>query len=84
MTDIPIRWLKVLCIVALLCAGASLRAQDDKKLPLPQAAEQAVQQSRLTLAGSAPFHLKARIADAVNSNPSYNAEVEEDWISPAK
>jgi hypothetical protein len=74
----------VLCIVALLCAGAKSHAQEDKKLPLSQAAEQAVQQSRLTLAGSAPFHLKARIADAVNSNPAYNAEVEEDWISPAK
>jgi outer membrane biosynthesis protein TonB len=49
-----------------------------------EAADHAVQQSKLTLAGSTPFHLKAHIASSGTPKPEYSADVEEYWVSPEK
>ena len=73
--------------LALLSSLAvTLMAQEagDKVVSIAQAADNAVQQSKLTLAGGAPFHLKAHIANAGTPKPEYSADVEEYWLSPEK
>jgi hypothetical protein len=76
-------------MVFLLCLAAGstglLRAQeDDRKIAIGEAAQGAVQQSRLTLAGGSAFHLKAHIAETTNPDSARNAEIEEYWVSPEK
>jgi hypothetical protein len=45
----------------------------------------AVNRSQITLAGSAPFHLKASVVEATNpENDNYEAEIEEYWAGPQK
>jgi TonB family protein len=56
----------------------------DKAVSIGQAADHAVQQSKLTLAGGAPFHLKAHITNAGTPKPEYSADVEEYWVSTEK
>lgn len=51
---------------------------------MAEAVEHALQQSKLTVPGAAPFHLKARIAATGAARPEYTAEVEEYWVSPDK
>jgi hypothetical protein len=76
---------RLLCLIWLFCSFSSAAfAQDEKRIPFSQAAQNAVQRSQLTLPGSAPFHLKAHIADAANADPAYTAEIEEQWVSPIK
>jgi hypothetical protein len=58
--------------------------QQGKVVSVAEAAEHAVQQSKLTLPGGTPFHLKSHIASSGASKPEYSADVEEDWVSPEK
>jgi Gram-negative bacterial TonB protein C-terminal len=51
---------------------------------MAEAVEHALQQSKLTVPGGTPFHLKAHIAAAGTARPEYTAEVEEYWVSPDK
>jgi hypothetical protein len=76
-------WL-LLCLGLLSWLAVSALAQEagDKVVSIGQAADQAVQQSKLTLAGGTPFHLKAHIANAGAPKPEYSADVEEYWASP--
>jgi hypothetical protein len=78
-------WLS-LWMVALFFLAATMRAQEDqgKVVSVGEAADHAVQQSKLTLAGGTPFHLKAHIASSGAPNPEYTADVEEYWFSPEK
>jgi outer membrane biosynthesis protein TonB len=77
---------RLLCLVLVSLLAVPLTAQGagDKVVSIAQAVENAVQQSRLTLAGGAPFHLKAHIANAGAAKPEYAADVEEFWVSPEK
>ncbi len=72
----PIFLLNVLLTTAL-CAQ-----EEGKQVSMGEAVEHALQQSRLTLAGGTPFHLKAHIAATDGSRPEYSADVEEYWASP--
>lgn len=63
---------------------AALGVPADKIVPIAEAAQHAAEQSQLTLPGSAPFHLKARIAETGDPQSEYRADVEEDWVSPTK
>jgi hypothetical protein len=74
------------CRALLSLLAATLVAQEagDKIVSIGQAADHAVQQSKLTLAGGVPFHLKAHIANAGTPRPEYSADVEEYWVSPGK
>lgn len=47
-------------------------------------AVRAVQQSRLTLPSSAPFHLSVEIIEITEADSDYNAKVGENWVSPEK
>jgi len=49
-----------------------------------QMAGRAVQQSKLTLPGSKPFHLRAEIVQTSDPTSDYQAKVEEYWVSPEK
>lgn len=69
--------------VALVIATSSI-GRDGDGLPVGVAAERAVQQSKLTLPGSRPFHLKATIAEANQPDSDYQAKIEEYWVSPTK
>ncbi|HEV7674288.1 MAG TPA: energy transducer TonB [Candidatus Angelobacter sp.] len=76
----------LLSLTLLPLLGMTVRAQEarDKVVSIGQAADHAVQQSKLTVAGGAPFHLKARITNAGPAKPEYSADVEEYWVSPEK
>ncbi|MGC2743500.1 MAG: energy transducer TonB [Candidatus Angelobacter sp.] len=78
-------WL-LLCLALLSWLAVSAPAQEagDKVVSIGQAADHAVQQSKLTLTGATPFHLKAHIANAGAPKPEYSADVEEYWVSPEK
>lgn len=77
---------RLFCLVVLSLTALTAVAQEagDKVVSISQAADQAVQQSKLTLAGGAPFHLKAHIANTGAPKPEYSADVEEFWVSPEK
>jgi len=77
---------RLLCLVLLLLLALPLMAQEagDKVVSIAQAVDNAVQQSKLTLAGNAPFHLKAHITNSGAPKPEYTADVEEYWVSPEK
>ena len=57
-------------------------------MSIGQAADHAVQQSKLTLAGGAPFHLKAHISQCSRQRRSAEERIlgrgEEFWVSPEK
>jgi hypothetical protein len=73
-------------MVVLFFLAATVMAQEDqgKIVSVGEAADHAVQQSKLTLPGGTPFHLKAHIASSGTSKPEYSADVEEYWVSPEK
>jgi hypothetical protein len=75
-----------LCFALLLLLAATLPAQQDqgKIVSIGEAADHAVQRSKLTVTGGTPFHLKAQIAQTANPRPEYAAEVEEYWVAPEK
>jgi hypothetical protein len=75
-----------LFLVLLSLPVATLGAQEtkDEVVSIGQAADHAVQQSKLTLAGGIPFHLKAHITSGSAAKPEYSADVEQYWVSPAK
>ena len=67
-----------------LAATATAQEDQGKIVSVGEAADHAVQQSKLTLAGGTPFHLKAHIASSGPPKPEYAADVEEYWVSPEK
>jgi len=74
-----------LAFTFLFCALAtSALARDGDKVPLGDVADRALQQSKLTLAGSKAFHLKAEIAETTDPDSDYHAKIEEYWVSPRK
>jgi hypothetical protein len=73
-----------LVLVSLLALSAVAQEAGDKVVSIAQAVDNAVQQSRLTVPGGTPFHLKAHITNSGTPKPEYTADVEEYWISPEK
>jgi hypothetical protein len=57
---------------------------DGDKVPLRDVVDRAVAQSKLTVPGGTPFHLKAEIVETTNPSSEYQAKVEIYWISPEK
>jgi outer membrane biosynthesis protein TonB len=76
----------ILCVLLLVSPSLAARAeeQEPKPVSIAEAVEHALQQSKLTQAGSLPFHLKAHIANAGTPKPEYSADVEEYWLAPDK
>ena len=75
-----------LCFAAVVLLSTTMMAQEDqgKIVSVGEAADHAVEQSKLTLPGGTPFHLKAHIASAGAPKPEYSADVEEYWVAPGK
>ena len=73
-------------VIALtVCLAAAVTfGSNPPTVPLSEVAQHAVEQSKLTLTGSAPFHLKAKIVETTNPDSDYKAEIEEYWVSPDK
>jgi Gram-negative bacterial TonB protein C-terminal len=59
-------------------------ADNSGATPVSKALDSAIQQSRLTQPGSAPFHLTATSAPANSDSTGHIAEIEEYWVSPEK
>lgn len=68
-----------ICNIATFAFGGN-----SSTAPLAEVAQHAVEQSKLTLTGSTPFHLRAEITETTNPDSDYKAEVEEYWVSPDK
>jgi len=73
-------------MVVLFLLAATVMAEEDqgKVVSVAEAADHAVQQSKLTLPGGTAFHLKAHITSSGAPKPEYSADVEEYWVSPEK
>jgi outer membrane biosynthesis protein TonB len=69
--------------LGLLCATLSLGLLA-QSTSLREATDRAVAQSKLTSAGSSPFHLRAKIAETDNPDSDLTANVEMFWFSPEK
>jgi hypothetical protein len=76
-------WMVFLFLLAVTVL-AQIEDEQGKVVSVSEAADHAVQQGKLTLAGSTPFHLKAHIASSGAPKPEYSADVEEYWVSPEK
>jgi TonB family protein len=76
--------MRVAALIIGCALGTAAFARDGGKVPLGDVAESAVQQSKLTLPGSKPFHLKAEIVETTNPISDYQAKIEEYWVSPEK
>src|SRR5271166_6134512 len=72
-----------IAIVGFALVG-DLMASDARAIPLAEVAQHAVEQAKLTLPGSSPFHLKATIVETTNPDSAYGGEIEEYWVSPEK
>jgi hypothetical protein len=71
--------------VLLLFAGTSVSVWAGEKTSLADLPQHAIEESQLTLPGSRPFHLKARVFEKTDlDNDDHNAEIVEDWVSPDK
>ncbi len=76
--------MKILLAIFGLALVISARASEREKVPLGEVADHAVEQSKLTLTGSKPFHLKAEIVETTNPSSEYRGKIEEYWVSPEK
>ena len=74
-------WMSRLVLASLVVCFWSVAVA---QVNLSEVAQRAVEQSKLTSAGSTPFHLKAKIVETTNPDSDYKGEVEEYWISPDK
>jgi hypothetical protein len=71
-------------IVASFCCVV-LTGCPKEKAAVAELPERAVRQSQITLPGSQPFHLKAKVFEATNAdNHNYDAVIEEWWSAPNK
>jgi hypothetical protein len=76
--------MRFLVVLLILSNAPAFAGGDVQKVSLAEAANNAVEQSKLTLPGSTPFHLKVTIAETTNPDSDYKAEIEEHWLSNKK
>jgi TonB family protein len=70
--------------VLLVLSATAVPGTRAQRIPFGEAANLAVSESKLTTPGSAPFHLKAKIAEKDSPDSDLKADVEVFWVSPAK
>lgn len=69
-------------VSAVTLLAISSVAASDKNSEVPK---RAIEQSQITLPGSQPFRLRAKVVEATNKdNEDYRAEIEEYWAAPDK
>jgi len=79
-------YMRSICtVVALFLTVAWACLAAGEKIPIADLPKHAAEQSQLTLPGSQPFHLKAKVFERTDrKNDSHNAEIIEDWVAPDK
>jgi len=82
-THLPVV-LVLLSVTFFVEHGYCLQPADSGPTQVSTALKRAIQRSRLTQLGAAPFHLKATTAPAYSYGVDNSAEIEEDWVSPEK
>ena len=73
-----------LALVVLVFGLNSLATFAQKPNTVGDLADQGTQQSKLTLSGSAPFHLQVKISEKDSPDSDYQGEIEEYWVAPDK
>jgi hypothetical protein len=69
-----------LYLLAIVLSCAAIAADSVSDLP-----KRAIEKSQITLPGSRPFILKAKVVEITNlANADYQAEIEEYWVAPDK
>jgi hypothetical protein len=76
--------MRVALTFLLLAVAIPALAGDAGRVSLAEIANRAVQQSKLTLPGSKPFHLIAQIVETTDPKSDFHAKIEEYWLSPKK
>ena len=76
--------LRLFLLLSMASATALLAQEEGRQVSMSQAVDHALQQSKLTVAGGTPFHLKAHIAPVGSARAEYSADVEEFWAAPDK
>jgi len=72
----------IAAFIFIFSIACQLLAANNSLSDLPK---KAIDQSQLTLPGSRPFHLRAKIVEMTNpDNKGFNAEIEEFWVAPDK
>ncbi len=72
---------RIFCVCFFVTSVSSIA---NTQVLFADVADHAIQQSKLTLPGGRPFHLKAQIEETTNPESDYKGEVEEYWVSPEK
>ncbi len=68
--------------MTVLSCPLTFAGGSDSLADLPK---RAIEHSQITLPGSSPFHLEARVFEATNrDNDNYKAKIQEDWSAPDK
>jgi hypothetical protein len=75
---------RLFLLLSLASAPALLAQEEGRQVSMNEAVDHALQQSKLTVPGGTPFHLKAHIAAVGSARPPYSADVEEFWVAPDK
>jgi hypothetical protein len=73
-------WKPISFFICIISATHMLA--QERTLTIPEAVNNALKQSQITLPGAPPFHLKAAITNTAHPNSEYKAEIEEYWLSP--
>jgi TonB-like protein len=82
MPMLPLRVTASILILVALLTFSGLAIAADSRTDLPQ---RAINRSQITLPGSRPFVLRAKVVEITNpANTNYNAEIEEYWVAPDK
>jgi hypothetical protein len=71
-------------LLAFLVAAPARAGKDTKTVPLPELTARALGISKLTQAGSHPFHLKAVVTRSDSRDTAYEANIEEYWVAADK
>ena len=70
-------------VILALCFAVPVLAQDNGSEWIGMAAQD-VARSQITLPGSPPFHIEAKIAEVEDPTSDFRAAIEEYWLAPDK
>jgi hypothetical protein len=80
-----LRAAKTVVLLAFICSIARPYASGADKISAADLPKHAIEQSQVTVTGTPPFHLRAKITEATNpDNDGYKAEIDEYWAAPDK
>jgi len=79
------RFRETAVLIGLVCCIARPYVVGAEKVSATDLPKHAIEQSRITVTGAPPFHLRATVMEATNpENDGYRGEIEEYWAAPNK